>query len=108
MGCKFSSAVHPHGPPIDDDQPISKGHFDVERVIGQGGFGKVRSYHPCDGEGSINVSELRPVSHMTVVAAACVGADRSASEVAAVFPWAWGSSVATARSPPPPSCAAHL
>jgi hypothetical protein len=49
MGCKFSSAVHPHGPPIDDDQPISKGHFDVERVIGQGGFGKVSSRHPVDG-----------------------------------------------------------
>ncbi len=39
MGCGASSIkrVSP-----DDTEPLNKSHFDVERVIGQGGFGKVR------------------------------------------------------------------
>lgn len=36
MGCGASSKILP-----DDDEPVNRSHFEIERVIGQGGFGKV-------------------------------------------------------------------
>jgi hypothetical protein len=41
MGCTQSSAAGGKVSPADEE-PVNKRHFDVERVIGQGGFGKVR------------------------------------------------------------------
>lgn len=38
MGCG-SSTIQKITP--DTDEPLNRSHFDVERVIGQGGFGKV-------------------------------------------------------------------
>jgi serine/threonine protein kinase len=44
MGC-ISSRVAPGS----TDQPVSKTSFDIERVIGQGGFGKVNAVVKCRG-----------------------------------------------------------
>ena len=50
MGCGPSS-LNNNKVGILDDEPINKKHFDIERVIGQGGFGKVRERRRCtDGE----------------------------------------------------------
>ncbi len=46
MGCGASSVVQP-----DEAQPVDRSHFDIERVIGQGGFGKVRRHARVRGNG---------------------------------------------------------
>lgn len=39
--CGSTTAAAKVVAPDPEDEPVNKSHFDVERIIGQGGFGKV-------------------------------------------------------------------
>ncbi len=46
MGCNFST-IGKIAPEFDE--PVNKKHFEIERVIGQGGFGRVNAVVKCKG-----------------------------------------------------------